>query len=334
MRGALALCLLASLAGAKPKPEVVREEAYNYRILGPLPRGWKREAASLVFTYRVDGIPLAHVHLVRQRVNGTVDVAAELDRRREHYRFPGTPKQTRGAIAPVHWGDRDAQRYVLTTRINGVDCRREVRAMFDRGVWYEAIETLYGEADKRTLAGFTCFRGGFMLLARALPKKEREDPAPRRISDGVYGYRIQKPEGYVIEEARPGADPGCRLVLLRRGPKAGQLLSVRLFEYGLRKQYNARNWLDLFFHAFARAHAGAKTEAIKAPTPAGAVRTDGARFVGRRDGKPVTVTLYLWHARSGRVFALRVLSLGDAADTHAASLKEIVDSVEFTGSER
>ena len=330
----LALGLLAPLSAAKPAPEVVREEAYNYRILGPLPRGWKREATSLVFTYRVDGIPLAFVHFVRERVSGKVDVAAELDRRREHYRFPGTPKKTVGTIAPTRWGERAAQRYLLEARINGVDCRREVRAVFDRGIWYECIETLHGEPDKRTLAGLACFRGGFMLLARALPKKELADPAARTMTDAVYGYRLEKPKGYLVEEARPGADPGCRLVLVLRGPKQGQLLSVRLFEYGLRKQYSARNWLSLFFDSFARQHAGAKHTEAQAPRPEGCVQAAGARFVGRSDKREVVATLYLWQTKSGRVFALRILSHGGAAETHAASLKKLVDSFRFTGAER
>ena len=52
MRAFAALLLVAGPLLAES--EVVREEIYNYRIVGTLPAGWKRTSARLSFTYSID----------------------------------------------------------------------------------------------------------------------------------------------------------------------------------------------------------------------------------------------------------------------------------------
>jgi hypothetical protein len=328
------LLILAAAAQAAPAPEILREEHYNYRVVGALPRGWKRAPAQLVFTYAVDDIPLAFVHLVRERVSGNVDVKAELARRAEHYRFPGAPKSAKGKITSTSWADREAYRYEHEAELSGVICRRVVRAMVDSGIWYECIETHHGEASPAVQAGLACFRTGFLLLTQPVPKKWVENPAAKKHADGIYGFRIEKPEGYVFAPSNPGADPGCRLTLLRRGPKTGQQLSIRVFEYGVRKTYDAAHWLDLLDQAFRRSHTRAKREPTKAPKPEGSVQAAGTRLLGRRDEQDVATTIYLWQSRTGRVFGMRIVSHGSAETVHKDSLDRVIESLVFTGRER
>jgi len=325
---------VAQVAAAGPTPEVLREEQFNYRIIGVLPRGWKRTPDKLVYTYAVDGIPLAYVHFVRERVSGTIDVEAELKRRAIHYRFPGAPKQPTEKYTAIRWSDRDAVSYEHELTIAGVACKRIVRAMVDNGVWYECIETLHGEPGPRVLAGLACFRGGFLLLTRPVAKSALGSTVARRINDAVYGYRIEKPEGYLLQHANPGADPGCRLAILRAGPDAGQQLSIRLFEYGVRKKYNPAAWLDLLEQSFRRSHVKARREKCEAPIIDGAQHGDGMLLFGSRDDRKVETTIYLWQAQSGRVFGLRIVSHSGAAKTHAASLSKLIGSLVFTGQER
>jgi len=326
--------LLACCAGAAPKPEVIREERFNYRIVGALPRGWKRAPDKLAFTYSIDGIPLAYVHFVRERVSGRIDIEAELKSRAQHYRFPGAPKQIEDKLSAIRWGDRSAFLYEHELTIAGVACKRIVRATVDNGIWYECIETLHGEPGIAVAKGLACFRNGFLLLTRRIPQGELEAPAARTIRDAVYGYRIDKPEGYVFEQPNPGADPGCRLAILRRGPTPGQQLSIRLFEYGVRRKYDPVRWLDLLDGAFRRSHVKARRESAQAPRIAGSVRGNGMRLLGRREDREVVTTIYLWQAESGRVYGLRIVSHADAEKTHAASLKKLVDSLALTGQER
>jgi len=326
--GWIGVLLVVVVAQAAPQPEVVREERFNYRLVGALPRGWKRAPAKLVWTYRIDDVPLAYVHFVRERVSGNIDVAAELKRRATHYRFPGAPKEPSEKIAPVRWGDRNAFRYEHDLTIKGVDCKRIVRAMVDNGIWYECIETLHGEASPVVRTGLACFRTGFMLLTQPIK------PEAAKINDAVYGYRLEKPAGYLFEPANPGADPGCRLALIRRGPTPGQQLTIRLFEYGVRKKFDSARWLNLFDQAFRRSHTKARRESAQAPALKGAGAGSGMRLLGRRAERDVVTLIYLWQADSGRVFGLRIDSYADAAKTHAKSLEKLVGSLAFTGQER
>jgi len=324
-----ALLLLA--APLRAEEEVIREEAYNYRIVGELPAGWKRAPAKLVFTYEIDGVPHAYVHLIRERLRGELVVHEELKRRARHYRFPGAPKDAPEAIEPVKWAGRDAYRYEHEAKIHGLPCRRVVRAMFDRGVWYECIETHHGEPTPAALAGLACFRGGFRLLVEPVPEEEKDDPAARTYADGVFGFRFDKPAGFVRVPVNPAADPGGRLAFERRGPRPGQSVSVRVFEYGVRKQYDPAEWLDLFAGAFGREHTAVKKAPWDPPAAKGAVKTNGVQLEGRRDGKPVVVRIVLWQGPSGRVIGLRTTAHDGAEQAHAASLKALAESFALTG---
>ena len=92
----LVLFMAAATAAAAPAEELLREEVFNYRVVGSLPAGWRQQKASLHFTWFVDGIPHAHVQLARQRVEGKVDVEREFRKRLPHYLFPGSPKDADG----------------------------------------------------------------------------------------------------------------------------------------------------------------------------------------------------------------------------------------------
>ncbi|MHC4938370.1 MAG: hypothetical protein ACYTHK_05325 [Planctomycetota bacterium] len=327
MRAFAALLLVAGPLLAES--EVVREEIYNYRIVGTLPAGWKRTSARLSFTYSIDGVPHAYVHFVRQRLRGDLKVKDELRRRAQHYRFPGAGKDATETYGRVQWAGRSAYSYEHVAKVNGLVCKRVVRALYERGIWYECIETHHGEPDAAARAGLACFRRGFRLLVEPVPADEKENPAARDYADGVYGYRLRKPEGFVRVAVDPGAAAGCRLAFERRGPTAKEHLSVRLFEYGVRRKYEPARWLELFAQSFGRHHAGAKKEAWKAPQPKGARRADGMKFSGRRDEREVVTTMALWQAKSGRVIGLRVTAYGGAGKVHAPSLQALVDSIEL-----
>ena len=52
---ALLLCALAGAATAAEAPELLREESFNYRIVGKLPAGWSRDKAGVLgYTYSVE----------------------------------------------------------------------------------------------------------------------------------------------------------------------------------------------------------------------------------------------------------------------------------------
>jgi len=329
VRPLLAAALLLA-SSARAESEVVREEAFNYRVVGELPPSWKRDPERLAFTYSIEGVPHTHVHFVRERLRGELNVRDELKRRATHYRFPSAPRDAAETIEPVQWGGRDAFEYVHEAKINGLPCRRVVRATFDRGVWYECIETHHGEDTPAAQAGVACFRGGFRLLVEPVPKDERDDPAARPYRDGVYGFAIDKPQGWVRIGVNPAADPGARLAFERRGPKPDEHLIARVFEYGERKTYEPEKWLELFSSAFAREHAGAKTEPWPAAAIGGAAKTHGIRLTGRRDGKPVVALLALGQAPSGRVFAIRVNAHGGAEETHRESIAALLASFKLT----
>ena len=328
-RGGVALLLLSGALLAES--EVLREELYNYRIVGTLPAGWKRDPAKLTFTYSIDKIPHAYVHFIRQRLRGTLEVKNELKRRATHYRFPGAQANDPESYERVQWAGQSAYRYEHTAKINGLACRRVVRALYVRGIWYECIETLHGEPDAAARAGLACFRGGFRLLVGTLPADEKQNPAARDYVDGVYGFRLSKPKGFVRIAVNPGADAGCRLAFERRGPTAKENLTVRIFEYGVRRKYEPKKWLELFAASFGRNHAGAKKQAWPAPQPKGAQSADGMLLTGRRDERPVVTTMALWQSATGRVIGLRVTAYGGAQKTHAASLKALVDSIQLAG---
>jgi hypothetical protein len=330
----LAVAGLAAAALAAPRAEVLREEAYNYRVLGSLPVGWTRAPDKLAFTYKFEGVPHTYVHFTRERVSGRVDVREELGRRRDSYRFPGVSdlkgKPAEETIQEIQWAGRNAWQYEHTAIVHKVACRRIVRALFDQGVWYECIETHHGEPDAAARAGLACFRGGFRILVDPLPKPERNDSTKRSYISADNGFRIDKPEGFVRIAVRSATDPGCRLAFERRGPAADDYILVRVFEYGVRKKYAPLTWTRRFSDAFARSHVGAKSTSWVPPTIKGARNATGLKMTGHKNKKPVTTDLAFWQSRADRVIALRVTVHGQAGVKHAAALKALVASLALT----
>ena len=320
---------------AAPREEVLREERYNYRVLGTMPAGWSRDKVKLVFTYKFEDVPHAYIHFNRERIAGKVDVRDELGRRRESYRFPGI-SDLRGEKAvesfrEIQWAGRDAWQYEHTATVHGVKCRRVVRALFDQGDWYECIETHHGEANAAARAGFACFRGGFRLLVDALPKDQQNDPAARTYTDADNGFRIDKPEGWTRIAVRSASDPGCRIAFERRGPGTDDLLVVRVFEYGVRRKgYQPEVWIQRFADAFKRNHIGAADSPWKPPSVEGSREAHGIRLTGRRDKASVVTEIALYRSNAYRVIGVRITAFGDAATKHTDSLKKLLTSLRLT----
>jgi len=304
----LLLGLLAAPAGAAPAPELLREEAYNYRVLGELPRGWTRRADSLVFVFAIDEIPHAYVHLLRARIDGAVDVEAQLKLRAGLYRFPGAPAGTE-SVRKSTWAGRDAFLLEHEAQVNGVKCRRRVEAFVALGIWYERIETVYGETTEQMEAchqGLELFRSGFRLLAEPLTEEAKRDSAERTIESAEFGFRLVKPEGFLRKEVDPAADPGLRVAFEMRLPGPRGSVLVRLFEYGVRQDIPPKAWMDILFGGFSSYVANAQRAPAKAPEVKGATETLAERFTGERDGHPVEELLLLVRASGGRTFCLRV----------------------------
>ncbi|MCK6459448.1 MAG: hypothetical protein L6Q95_06085 [Planctomycetes bacterium] len=283
--------LLASAALAAPAPELFREEAWNYRVLGELPRGWTRRPDALVFAYAIDEIPHAYVHLLRGHVEGAVDVEAELRRRASHYRFPGAD-DGKEDVRKSSWAGRDA-------------------ALLE----HEAIETVYGAATEGIDAcreGLDIFRRGFRLLSPPLTAEEKADRAERAIESAEFGFRIVKPEGFLRKEVDLGADPGLRVAFEKRLEDVRHGVLVRLFEYGVRDDIPLKAWMDLFHGGFAGYVAKAGRAPAEAPGIPGAAETLAERFTGERDGKPVEELVVVLRASSGRILCLRTRISGPA----------------------
>jgi len=328
----LAALLLAARTGqAAPEGELLREEAYNYRVVGTLPRGWRRPSDALAFVFSIDDIPHAYVHLVRARVQGEVDVAGQIRRRAANYHFPGAGEDPVERTEDVRWGGRPALRYEHEAKIGGVTARRVVTAMVERSHWYELIETVYGDATAarpEVRDGIAVFRDGFRLLVPPLPPAAAEDPAEAVIADRDLGYRLVKPAGFLRVDVEPAIDPGCRLAFERKGP-GRQHARVRLFEYGVWRSYDAKTWLDNFFAGFAGSHLSARREPAAPPEIRGAEKIDAERFTGTRDDAAIVTEIALIRARDGRVFALRIRTQDGAAEAFRDALAAVVSSLEL-----
>jgi hypothetical protein len=325
---AAALLLLLATAGAAPAPEVLREEAYNYRIVGELPPGWQRRGGDLAFVYAVDGIPHAYVNLARARLDGAVDVAEQLKQRAPHYRFPGAADGTE-TVRAAPWAGRDGLLLEHEAVVNGVRCRRRVAVVVAAGIWYERIETVYGETTEEIAPcreGLEAFRTGFRLLAEPLAAAERDDPAEKPVASEELGFRLVKPEGFRRLEVDLEADPGLRVAFERRLDDRRRGVLVRLFEYGVPAQFEAKGWLDNFFGGFSAHCAKAARAPAGAPQVAGAAETVAERFTGEREGRPIEELVVLVRAGSGRVLCLRVRSSGGAADELRAAVDQVLQS--------
>lgn len=304
----LFLLLLAAPARGTPAPELLREEAYNYRVVGELPRGWKRREDALVFVFAADEIPHAYVHLLRDRLLGPMDVEAELKLRAAHYRFPGAPAGTE-SVSKGSWAGRDACLLEHEATVNGVRCRRRVAAFVALGVWYERIETVYGETTEEMEAcreGLDLFRKGFRLLVEPLPAEARTDALERTVESAEFGFRLVKPEGFLRKEVDLAADPGLRVAFEARSKDPPGSVLVRLFEYGVRKDVPAQAWMDIFFGGFQEYVANAVRAPAEAAAVPGAAETLAERFAGEREGHPVEEQILFVRATGGRIFCLRI----------------------------
>jgi hypothetical protein len=311
-RPLLLVLALAAPAAAAPAPELFREEAYNYRVLGELPRGWKRRADALVFAFAIDEIPHAYVHLLRGQVEGAVDVEKELIRRAGHYRFPGAP-DGKESVRKTTWAGRDAVLFEHEAELSGVRCRRRVEALVAGGVWYERIETIYGATTEEIDAcreGLDLFRKGFRLLSPPLTAEEKTDRAERTIENAEFGFRLVKPEGFVRKEVDLAADPGLRVAFEKRFEDVRHSVLVRLFEYGVRDDIPPKAWMDLFHGGF-ESHVGKAARApFEAPEIPGAAEVLAERFTGERDGLPIEELVVVVRAASGRILCLRTRTAG------------------------
>ena len=329
MSRALALLLLAVTAAAEPEREFLREEAYNYRVIGRLPAGWKRTGTRLAYTYSIDAIPHAHIHFVRQRVNGALDVRKEIERRASSYRFPGAPKTAKGKIGKVQWAGRDALGYEFKATVQGVECTRRATVLFVNSIWYELIETVYGagaESDERCRAGLDVFRSGFRLLTSPLPEGVELDTAERTIKDEQFGFEIVKPKGFIRMPVNTGADPGCRVAFEREAQNGRLHARVRLFEYAVRRKIAPDKWFDVFFTSFGARHSDPKREEVRSPRIAGSKSIWSEQFTGMRDKQEVRTRVHLVWSESGRVFVLRVRVQAEADKAFEQGLKRVTES--------
>lgn len=331
MRRGLTVLLLPALLLAAPEQELIREEAFNYRIVGKLPAGWKRRDRKLSFVFSVDGIPHAYVILVRERLRGTLDVQEQVRRRAPHYRFPGAPKQAKETVRTTVWAGRDAVLYEHETEIKGVLCRRRVTALYAKSIWYELIETIHGadtEDGPACAAGLYVFRRGFRLLVDPLPPAETGTLAESEIANTVYGFTMWKPKGFRRLSVDTGRDPGCRLAFEAQAADPRRHIRIRLFEYGVRKSLDPAAWLDIFFTGFATLHPDAARAEAEAPSIRGAREVVAARFTGTRDKHSIRTLVILIHADSGRVLALRIRTQDGAETDFTDAIRAVLEKLQ------
>jgi hypothetical protein len=309
LKVALVAALIALPAAAEPPAELLREEAFNYRVVGELPRGWKRRGDALVFDFAAEEIPHAHVHLLRGRLEGVVDVEAELKARAAaHYRFPGAGAGSE-TVRREPWAGRDAFLLEHEATVNGVPCRRRVAAFVAAGIWYERIETIYGDKTEAMGAcrdGLDVFRKGFRLLVEPLTAAEKADAAERAIESAEFGFRIVKPQGFLRKDVDLAVDPGLRVAFEAReaDPRKGVL--VRLLEYGVRKDIPPEAWMGIFFDGFREAVPKAARAAAAAPEVPGAAEILAERFTGEREGRAIEELVVCVRSEKGRILCLRI----------------------------
>ena len=332
MRPGLAILLLPALLLAAPERELIREEPFNYRILGELPGGWKqRPDQKLSFSFSIDGIPHAFVLLVRERLRGAVDVEEQVRKRAPHYRFPGAPKEAKETVRTTVWANRTAVLYEHETTIKDVICRRRVTALFVQSIWYELIETIHGadtEKEPACASGLTVFRRGFRLLVEPLPEAETSTLAESEVFNTVYGFTMLKPKGFRRLPVDTGQDPGCRLAFEAQAANPKKHIRIRLFEYGVRRSFDPSAWLDIFFTGFATLYRDPERAEADAPAIRGAREVVAARFTGVRDEHKVRTLVILIHAESGRVLALRIRTQDGAETDFAGAIRSVLERLQ------
>jgi hypothetical protein len=263
---------------------------------------------------------------VRDRLDGAIDVEAHLKRRAPHYRFPGAADGSETVRAST-WAGRDAFLLEHEAVVNGVKCRRRVTALVAADVWYERIETVYGETTEEVAAcreGLEVFRAGFRLLAPPVAPADRTDAAEKTIESAEFGFRLVKPQGFVRKEADPASDPGLRVAFEARLADQSRGVLVRLFEYGVRESFDAKSWLDIFFGGFSQSCAKAARAPAASPAARGAAEAHAERFTGEREGRPVEELVVLVRSAGGRILCLRVRSSGGAAEEMKAAVEQVL----------
>lgn len=322
---ALLLLLAAGTAALAADPEILREEALNFRVRGTLPQSWVRREGTMHFVFRIDGIAHAHVQIVAERLakDAVVDVEEQIRRRAEHYRFPGAPADAAEKTGEASWGGAGGRSYEHEVTLGGTLCRRRVTAVFAKATWYERIETIYGEGteEEPTCAqGLRTLRDGFSLLVAPLPPEASAAEAETTIESEEFGFRITKPAGFRRVDVDPGTDPGIRVAFERTGPERNQHLRVRLFEYGIREGFDPAKWMDVFYGSFATDHSEPAREAVSPPMIPGAKRVTATRLRGKRDGFQIETLILLVESPSDRILALRIRSQHGADPPPAAIL--------------
>ena len=143
----LAVLLAAATALAAPEKELVREEAFNYRVVGKLPPGWKRRGdRKMVYAFSIEGIPHAYVYFVRERLRGDVDVEQQILRRAPHYRFPGAPDDAKETTRKTEWAGRPAWRWSIAGQADRpvATAVPGIRTQNGSWVWMERMVMAWG----------------------------------------------------------------------------------------------------------------------------------------------------------------------------------------------
>lgn len=323
---AVAACIAAA-ARAAPE-EFLRDDAHNCRVVGlaRLPAGWTRNGAAWDFTFAVEGIAHGYLRLVRERVEGRVDVRTCVERRAEAYRFPGAPAEAMERIDAAVWAGQPAVRYEHEATLRGIPCRRRVLALHSKGNWYELIETAYGDVEREE--AYAALRAalseGFRLLTPPAPPAAS---APETIADGEMEYRLMRPEGFLRLEIDPARDPGCRVALERVGAAPSQRALVRLFEYGLRPSAKLADWLTIFYTPLSVQYGQVTREPAPVPALAGATEAVAERQSGESSGVKFSSLVIAARNVSGRVFVLQVRTQGGGDREFADGLASILQGV-------
>jgi hypothetical protein len=321
---------LAGAATAAEVPELLREESFNYRIVGKLPVGWSRDKAGVLgYTYSAEEIAHAHVRIFRERIKGKLDARRLMEKRMPYYRFPGAEKSGRDELSEATWGGYPAVVFTHAAKLRGVMCLRRVTAMQVGNIWYERIETIYGdtEEDEEYRAGARVFKDGFGILTAPLDEGYEPTPEPETFEDKVLGYRLLKPKSYLRRGVDSTQDPGCRLAFERKGPKGRAYALVRFFEYGPRKKLDFDQWMNIFFGAFAAQHKETGRAQVEPERIPGTKEARAEVFDGDKNGVPVkTLALLLWSDR-GRVFCLRITTHAEADELFRESLLKFFEGL-------
>jgi len=164
-----------------------------------------------------------------------------------------------------------------------------------------------------------------------MPDAERTDAAERLIRDGLNGYEVTKPAGFLRYEVDTATDPGCRVRFERVAPDRRAHARFRLFEYGNRDRFEPEPLLDNHFRGFAAIHDGARREsAVETPAFEGAKHLLAERWTGVREGRRISLLIVAVQSRSDRLYVVRLRSQEEGATVFADDLARILASLKFS----